>query len=80
MTAQSALADRRAALAKPTSSLWCCRSPAAGRWAGALAYGVLAQLEAFRIHVSPDGDLVECPPMGVGQCKKLNEVFWTRST
>lgn len=65
------LADRRAALDKADKLFVVLSFSGGGTRAGALAYGVLAQLEAVKIHLSPDGDLVDCPQWESEECKKL---------
>jgi NTE family protein len=70
-TAQHAVAARRAALEKADKLFVVLSFSGGGTRAGALAYGVLAQLEAVRIHVADDGELVDCPKWDSDECKKL---------
>ena len=72
-TAQDTLEQRRAALKRADKLFVVLSFSGGGTRAGALAYGVLAQLEGVRIHVSADGDLVDCPDWDSGDCKKLEK-------
>jgi NTE family protein len=65
------MADRRAALARADKLFVVVSFSGGGTRAAALAYGVLAQLESVRIHLSADGDLVDCPQWDSDECKKL---------
>src|SRR5262247_2355900 len=67
----ASLAARRAGLDKADKLFVVLSFSGGGTRAGALAYGVLAQLEAVKIHLSPDGDLVDCPNWESADCKQL---------
>lgn len=62
---------RRAALDRADKLFVVLSFSGGGTRAGALAYGVLAQLEAVKLHLSPEGDLVECQDWDSPDCRKL---------
>jgi len=65
------LEARRAGLERADKLFVVLSFSGGGTRAGALAYGVLAQLEGVRIHLSPAGDLVDCANWDSADCKKL---------
>src|SRR5687767_6276952 len=67
----AALDVRRAGLEQADKLFVVLSFSGGGTRAGALAYGVLAQLERVRIHLSPEGDLVECQDWDSPECRKL---------
>jgi NTE family protein len=70
-TSRSPLDERRQALERADRIFIVLTFSGGGTRAGALAYGVLRQLDAIRLHVSSDGDLVDCPDWESAACKQL---------
>jgi NTE family protein len=62
---------RRAAVKKADRLFVVLAFSGGGTRAGALSYGVLRQLEAVRIHVDDNGDVVECKEWDSDACKKM---------